>query len=87
MGGAAFDSAQVERVTLPEGLTNIQKEAFNGCFALRSVSLPESLQSIGDSAFDWCRSLTEITLPEGLRTIGCHAFESTGLTALKLPES
>lgn len=83
----AFYGAKVKSVTLPEGLTDIQDEAFQQCGGLRSVSFPQSLQNIGAYAFESCRALEKVNLPEGLRTIGGHAFESTGLIALKLPES
>ena len=72
VGGLAGFS-ELERVTLPEGLSQIAAGAFSGCSSLREIHIPASLNSIGDHAFSGC-GLETITLPEKLVYIGKSAF-------------
>ncbi len=66
--------ADIETVSVAEGVTSLGNEAFDFCINLSSVSLPESLTGIGDHAFRSCRFLQKLTLPDGLLTIGEGAF-------------
>ncbi|MBR6533930.1 MAG: leucine-rich repeat protein, partial [Clostridia bacterium] len=86
IGSYAFRSLSVTNVTVPNGMTKIQKGAFSECSTLKSVSLPNTLTSIGDDAFGGCERLNEINFPKGLRYIGKNAFSSTALTDVSLPE-
>ena len=88
IGARAFEAnGELTSVTLPEGLTEIQRHAFCECESLCSIRLPSTLRCIGSSAFRAC-SLTELTLPEGIEMIGETAFEGCEqLQALTLPDS
>ncbi|MEC8461086.1 MAG: leucine-rich repeat domain-containing protein [Pseudomonadota bacterium] len=73
---------------VPEGVTRICSEAFNGCSSLTSIELPKGLKSIGLLAFECCSGLTSIELPEGLESIEEGAFDRcSGLTSIEIPES
>lgn len=75
IGGGAFASqTQLTSVVLPEGVTEVEVRAFDGCNALENIALPRSLEKIGISAFSNCSKLTEIILPENVREIGDTAF-------------
>ncbi|MEE0913777.1 MAG: leucine-rich repeat protein [Ruminococcus sp.] len=74
IGKEAFASRKFESVTIPEGVTNIGKDAFYCNYYLKSVNLPESITTIGELAFNYCTKLSNVTLPENLTTIGHHAF-------------
>ncbi|MBR4200049.1 MAG: leucine-rich repeat protein [Oscillospiraceae bacterium] len=80
-GGSA-----VQKVTLCEGITKLDKEAFKESSVPEYV-LPSTLTEIGDSAFEGCKALTSLALPKNLKTIGGHAFYSSGLTSVVLPDS
>ncbi len=69
-------AALLEYAVLPEGMTEIQPEAFFKCENLRGIVLPDSLREIGTQAFVFCSKLTEIVLPDGLEKIGDRAFAS-----------
>ena len=87
MGDAFRGCTSLTTLTLPEGLTTIDRGAFAGCTSLATLSLPKGLITIGGSAFAGCTSLTTLTLPEGLITIGVCAFLGcTSLATLTLPE-
>ncbi len=66
--------SQITEITVPEGITAIEDEAFFECESLRTVNLPRSLKKIGSDAFRRCRNLRAIELPSGIRTIGKRAF-------------
>lgn len=56
------------------GSTNITKNTFKDCFALRNVSILGNTATIGDTAFIDCKALGSITLPIGVTAIGINAF-------------
>ena len=49
-------------VTIPEGITTIYANAFNGCTGLTSVTIGEGVTSIYNDTFQGCASLTAITV-------------------------
>jgi len=75
-------------LTIPDGTTNIDENAFFQCSALTDVHFPASLTEIEAYAFGQCTGLTDVHFPtENLRRIGMHAFDScTGLTDVHFPE-
>jgi hypothetical protein len=60
-------------VTVPDGVTDIDRDAFKNCTSLKEITIPNSVQSIGDWAFEGCTNL-EITIPKTVKTIGTDAF-------------
>ena len=74
IGTFAFTGcANLTYVSIPEGVTLIARNAFDGA-GLRSVSLPESLVEIERSAFAGCTELTSIQIPAGVEYIGEVVF-------------
>jgi len=59
--------------TIPNSVTNIGDEAFDGCFRLTSVAIPNSVTTIGDSAFTGSFLYT-VTIPDNVTSIGDSAF-------------
>jgi hypothetical protein len=53
--------SSLNKVYIPDGVTEIQKFAFAGCSTMTSLRLPSSLIAIGAAAFDECTSLRYIT--------------------------
>ena len=81
IGAYAFGLCKLSRITIPNGLTSIGKEAFWYCENLSNVQLPSSLREIAASAFTGCGALTGITIPGSVNSIGGDAF--TGCSSLK----
>lgn len=55
IGEYAFYQCGVTSITLPSTLTEIKKEAFDGCANLEAVTIPESVTAIGNYAFTGVR--------------------------------
>ena len=68
---------------IPNNVTCIEENAFNGCTGLTSVTIPNSVTSIGRNAFEGCSSLTSIIIPNSVTSIGNYAFSGcSGLTSI-----
>lgn len=52
----------------------IDKDAFSGCYTIKSVVIPDSVKTIGKRAFLKCSSLTHVTIGKGVEEIGHEAF-------------
>ena len=75
-------------MTIPESVTSIDSEAFEGCTGLTSVTIPEAVTSIDSEAFEGCSGLTSVTIPEAVTSISWRTFSGcTGLTSVTIPES
>ena len=70
-----FSHCSITEVFIPEGVTNIEADAFRSCTELTCISLPESLKTIGDNAFSNCGT-ESLKVPDGVNKIGKGAFEN-----------
>ena len=53
-----FESCvSLTRITIPDGVTSIGRQALEECIGLTSILIPESVISIEDSIFDYCFDL------------------------------
>ena len=83
----AIIDRSITSVTVPDGVTSIGKNAFNGCSKMESIQLPSSLKSIGENSFKDCWNLVLSELPESVTSIGGYAFYGCYKLALKsLPD-
>ena len=71
--GAFWLEDSLRSVTIPEGVTSIEQDAFLGT-SLTSVTLPSSVTEIGRVAFRSCE-LTEVTILGNNVSIGEFAFD------------
>ncbi|BDC97143.1 leucine-rich repeat protein [Treponema saccharophilum] len=69
---------------IPEGVTQIERNAFYRCESLERVVLGDGMKEIDRYAFEYCESLKSVVIPPSLKKIdgfafaGCHSLE--GLT-------
>lgn len=64
----------LQKVTLSEGLLEIENCAFEYCSNLREVVIPSSVTTIGKFAFDECICLKEIAIPSGVTELDFSVF-------------
>ena len=73
---------------IPNGVTAIARDAFNGRTGLTSITIPGSVDTIGIDAFMDCSALASVSIGEGVTTIRQTAFRNTSaLTSLIIPNS
>jgi hypothetical protein len=84
----------LQTITIPEGVREIGKSAFAGCFALENVILNKELVRIEQNAFnvvaDGTTSKTKVNLEicENLKYVGAYAFQGcSGIETINLPET
>lgn len=70
----AFKNYQFTSITLPNNLTAIGNNAFEGCKALTDITIPTNVTSIGNYAFRNCTALTSVTMSNNVTAIGNYAF-------------
>lgn len=81
----AFGHSGLTSFSWPSGIPEIPGQCFTYCEKLREITLPSGLTTIGTYAFQGDTALTTITLPSTLTTLEDYCFESSGLTAITLP--
>ena len=87
IGESAFKGSAVTSVSMPEGITSIDYNAFSGCQNLETVALPESLTIFGFRAFESCKLLKTIKIPSGVTAIpGSCFYCCSSLESVTIPE-
>lgn len=78
IGNHAFEQTDITSITIPDSVTAIGEQAFNGCTSLTEVNISKNskLETIGDGAFYDTRVL-KMYLPGGVKTLGSGAFQRT----------
>ena len=75
-------------MTIPNSVTSIWGNAFEGCSALTSITIPNSVTSIESATFQNCSSLASITIPNSVTSISAQAFLGcSSLTSVIIPNS
>lgn len=71
---------------LPDTVTEIADEAFNGNSLLTTFTVSGKVKTIGKGTFAHCDNLKTVKLEEGVEAIGAHAFLDSGLKVV-IPDS
>lgn len=84
--GYSLTSGNFSSISIPIGITSIEKYTFANCKKLKSVSLPDTLTSIGEGTFNQCTSLDSFNIPKNVVDIGRYAFwNCTSLKHIEIP--
>ncbi len=80
-----YDCAALTSIAIPEGATEIPRNAFAGCASLRSVSIPSTVTTIRSFAF-YSAGISGISIPSSVTSLGDSCFSKcTRLTSIILP--
>lgn len=74
-GNVLILGKDIEKVTVPEGVTVIAGSAFEDNLTTREITVPEGVVSIGGRAFADIYTLRNVYLPKSLKRIGEEAFD------------
>lgn len=74
IASSEFRGANLEKVSIPNGVTSIGGEAFAYARVLKHVNIPNSVTSISGSAFKECSALQDVNIPEGITIIPEYMF-------------
>ncbi len=59
----------LKEIVIPEGILEIEEEAFANCSHLTKVTLPSTLRKIGRNAFVGCKALEQVVVPDAIAEI------------------
>ena len=86
--GVFWENETLTKITIPDGVTELEDDCFRFCTALTDVTIPDSVLSIGKYAFDGCTKLCNVKISNGVKTIGEYAFsDCSELTGITIPDS
>lgn len=74
-----LNGEEVTNLVIPDGVTSINKYAFDGCTGLTTVTIPNNIISIEDYAFPNCGDLNSVIIGSGVTSIGYRAFSGTNI--------
>lgn len=87
--GNTVGYAPYTELEIPEGITKIGNNAFNGN-SLEKLEIPKTVTEVGSSAFmntDENQTLKEVVFHEGLTKIGSNAFAYASIKTVDLPST
>lgn len=75
-------------VRIPDGVTSIERNAYEGCLNLEKVYIPDSVTEIGEGAFCGCVNLKEVRVPASIKAIPARTFaHCKNLVKISVPSS
>lgn len=65
-------------IQIPNTVTSIRLNGFNGCSSLSSITIPDGISRINNYTFSSCSSLEYVNIPNSVTIIKSNAFEYCG---------
>jgi len=81
-----FASKNIEKISIPNTVLDIEAGAFKNCTGLEAVVLPEKLTRISKSLFEGCVNLKKIICFDGILKIEENAFKGTAISEFDFPD-
>ena len=76
----------IEKVYLPDSMTEVGRGAFSYCCGLKTAALPAGLEVIEGAMFSYCQELKEVSMPSALTEIESSAFfNCSSLASVSIP--
>lgn len=72
--GMVLRPGLLQKIYLPDGLSEIGDGTFRDCGRLKDAFIPRSVHRIGASAFENCSGLSTLRTPGSLKVVGDRAF-------------
>ena len=72
------------KYTIPDTVTTIKEEAFNGCKNLKELVIPDTVTQIENGALNGCQRLQTLTFGNGVTNIDKLLSYSVGLDSLQI---
>lgn len=83
----AFQSTEIESVSIPDSIVRIDSQAFDSCKQLTSIVIPDSVTQLSDNVFANCSALESVTLSNNLTRLSGSMFNNcTSLVDITLPQ-
>ena len=76
IGNASFYGSGLERITLPDTVTEIDDWAFAWLTNMKTVDIPDSVETIGANAYIYAAGVETIRLGAGVTSVGKAAFHT-----------
>lgn len=64
------------KITLPEGISAISKEAFKGNSSITEIVIPSGVENVYKSAFEGCTKLKKVTFKGDVKCVDQYAFSN-----------
>ena len=87
--GESMSFCKFEKITFPESLITIERQAFEACKNLTEIVWPEicNLKTIAGHAFNGCTGLASFDLPASVEEISMFAFWGDVFTEFRIPDN
>ena len=74
--------------TIPNSVTALGDESFEGCEGMTTINLPNTITSIGAEAFEGCTGLKSVAIPNQVKVIEDYVFYGcTNLASVTMPKA
>lgn len=79
IGEGAFYMLNMDYISIPDSVTEIQHNGFAECYGLKILNLPSNLKTIGDFAFFGCEFSENLVIPDTVTYLGKFGLTETEL--------
>lgn len=79
IGEGAFYMLNMDYISIPDSVTEIQRNGFAECYGLKILNLPSNLKTIGDFAFFGCEFEENLVIPDTVTYLGKFGLTQTEL--------